>query len=77
MTVLPGFAPVYSARASAANHRESISPCRHDGLGVANENVTSKATDYAFPQNLLRPAGAPAESTNHRVTRVRSVRPLD
>jgi hypothetical protein len=24
--VLPGFAPAYSARASAANHRESISP---------------------------------------------------
>jgi hypothetical protein len=42
MTVLPGFAPAYSARASAANHRESISACRHDDLGVANANVTSK-----------------------------------
>jgi hypothetical protein len=41
-TALLGFAPVRSARASAANHRESISACRHDDLGEANGKVTSK-----------------------------------
>jgi hypothetical protein len=41
-TALLGLAPLRSARASAANHRENISACQHDGLGVANRNVTSK-----------------------------------
>ena len=41
-TALLGLAPVRSARASAANHRENISACQHDDLGVANRNVTSK-----------------------------------
>jgi hypothetical protein len=41
-TALPGLAPVRSARASAANHWESISARQHDDLGVANGKVTSK-----------------------------------
>ena len=32
------------SRASAANHRESISACRRDALVIATANVTSKAT---------------------------------
>jgi hypothetical protein len=48
---LLGLAPVQSARASAANPRESISACRHDDLGVANGKVTIEVTDYACPQH--------------------------
>jgi hypothetical protein len=50
-TALLGLAPARSTRASAANHRESISACWRDDLGVANENVTSKVTDHACPQH--------------------------
>jgi hypothetical protein len=50
-TALLGHAPARSTRASAANHRESISACRRDDLGVANANVTSKATNHASPQH--------------------------
>src|ERR1700721_1500071 len=63
MTALLGFAPARSTRASAANHRKSISACRRDDLGVANGNVTSKVTDHACPQHsragvgCLRTAG--------------------
>jgi hypothetical protein len=42
MTALPGLAPARSTRASAANHRESISACRRDDFGVANVNVHHK-----------------------------------
>jgi hypothetical protein len=41
-TALLGLAPVRSARASAANHRESISARPHDDLGVANGKVTTE-----------------------------------
>src|SRR5580704_18295760 len=64
-------ASVRSTRATAANHRQLISACRRDELGVANSNVTSEVTDHTCPQHSWRPARAPAES------RVRSVRPLD
>jgi hypothetical protein len=43
----------------------SISACAHDDLGVANANVTWKATDYACPQNFAAPSATSAESTNH------------
>ncbi len=43
---LLGVAPVRLARASAANHWESISACRHDVLGVANGKVTFEVTNY-------------------------------
>jgi hypothetical protein len=49
MTALYGLAPARSARASAANHREIISACQRDDLGVANDNVT--AADHAFLQH--------------------------
>ena len=64
-------ASVRSTRATAANHRQLISACRRDELGVANSNVTSEVTDHTCPQHSWRPARAPAES------RVRLVRPLD
>src|SRR5580693_8762248 len=70
-TALLGLASVRSTRATAANHRQLISACRRDELGVANSNVTSEVTDHVCPQHSWRPARAPAES------RVRSVRPLD
>ena len=70
-TALLGLASVRSTRATAANHRQLISACRRDELGVANSNVTSEVTDHACPQHSWRPARAPAES------RVRSVRSLD
>ena len=41
-TPLLGLAPVRFARASAANHRESISALPHDDLHVTNVKVTSK-----------------------------------
>jgi hypothetical protein len=56
-TALLGSAPARSTRASAANHRESISACRRDDLGVANVNVTSQATDHACPQHFCAPLG--------------------
>jgi hypothetical protein len=56
-TALLGLAPARSARASAANHRESISACRRDDLGVATGNVTSKAMDHACPQHSCAPPG--------------------
>ena len=43
-TALLGLAPARSTRASAANHRKSISACRRDDSVTANGNVTSKAT---------------------------------
>ena len=49
-TALLGFALVRFARASAANHRESIIACRHDDLGVANDKVTIEVTDSAIKQ---------------------------
>jgi hypothetical protein len=84
-TALLGLASVRSIPASAASHRQLISACRRDELGVANRNVTSELTGQACPQHsclsrlprravglaVERPARAPAES------RVRSVRPLD
>ena len=47
MTALLGLAPVRSARASAANHRETISACQPDDPGVASANVT--VTDHVLP----------------------------
>ena len=41
-TALLDLASARSARACAANHRESISARPHDDLGVANGKVTSK-----------------------------------
>jgi hypothetical protein len=61
-TALLGLAPVRSTRASAANHREGISACRHDDLGVANGKVTIEVTDYACP---LRSCG-------HATSRIRT-----
>ena len=84
-TALLDLASVRSTRATAANHRQLISACRRDELGVANSNVTSEVTGQACPRHsacpaaprlavglaVERPARAPAKS------RVRSVRPLD
>ncbi len=56
-TALFGLASVPSARASAANLRETINACQHDGSVIANGNVTSKVTDYAFPQHSCAPRG--------------------
>ena len=61
-----GLASARSTRASAANHRESINACQRCDLGVANDNVTLKATDHVCPQHYCA-RGAPAESRNHRV----------
>jgi hypothetical protein len=78
MTALLDLASVRSTRATAANHRQLISACRRDELGVANSNVTSEVTGQACPRHsacprlaVVRPARATAKS------RVRSVRPLD
>jgi hypothetical protein len=80
-TALLDLASVRSIRATSANHRQLISACRIDELGVANSNVTSEVTGQACPRHsacpaaprlaVERPARAPAKS------RVRSVRPLD
>jgi hypothetical protein len=67
-TALLGFAPARSTRASAANHRESISDCPRDNLGVANSKVTSKSDGSRLSAAFLRPARAPAESRNHSVS---------
>ena len=42
---------VRSTRATAANHRQLISLCRRDELGVANSNVTSEVTGQASPRH--------------------------
>ncbi len=52
-TALLGLAPARSTRASAANHREIISACRHDDSVIANDNVT--VTDHACPQHSCAP----------------------
>jgi hypothetical protein len=57
-TALPGLAPVRSTRASAATHRESISPCRHADLGVANGKVTIRSDGIRLSAAFLRPARA-------------------
>ena len=76
-TALLDLASVRSTRATAANHRQLISACRRDELGVANSNVTSEVTGQACPRHSACPAcrGAPARATAK--SRVRSVRPLD
>src|ERR1700683_2070979 len=51
-TALLGLAPARSTRASAANHRKSISACRPDDSVIANESVT--VTDHACPQPCAR-----------------------
>jgi hypothetical protein len=61
---------------TAANHRESISACRRDDLGVATVNVTRKRR-ITPARSIPAPLGAPAESRNHNLRRVRPVRPLD
>jgi hypothetical protein len=43
---------------TAANHRESISACRRDVLGVANSKSDTKATDHACPQHSCAREGA-------------------
>ena len=58
------------------NCRQPLATRRRDELGVANSNVTSEVTDQTCPHTCAR-EGAPAESKNHRVHRVRPVRPLD
>ena len=81
-TALLDLASVRSTRATAANHRQLISVCRRDELGVANSNVISEVMGQACPRlprlprravglAVERPARATAKS------RVRSVRPLD
>ena len=55
-TALLDLASVRSTRATAANHRQLISACRRDELGVANSNVTSEVTDHACPQHSACPA---------------------
>ena len=78
MTALLGVAPVRSARASAANHWESISACRPDDLGVANGKVTFEVTDYAYPQHSCALARARLRRAEiNPMSRVRPVRPLD
>src|ERR1700728_3353354 len=57
---------------TAASHRESISACRRDDLGVATVNVIPKRR-----VTPVRSIPAPAESRNHNLSRVRPVRPLD
>jgi hypothetical protein len=92
-TALLGLASVRSTRATAANHRQLISPCGRDELGVANSNVTSEVTDQACPQHSACPAAprlavgpavelavGPAVERPARApaeSRVRSVRTLD
>jgi hypothetical protein len=68
MTALLGLAPVRSARASAANHRDTISACQHDDLVLANRNGKLKATDTSVRGIPAPRKGAPAESRNYRVS---------
>jgi hypothetical protein len=66
-TALLDLASVRSTRATAVNHRQLISACRRDELGVANSNVTSEVTGQACPRHSACPAcrgagrGAPRE----------------
>jgi hypothetical protein len=46
-------------------------------LGCSKRECDVESDGLSLSAELPRPLGAPAESTNHRVTRVRSVRPLD
>src|SRR5580700_840459 len=55
-TALLDLASVRSTRATAANHRQLISACRRDELGVANSNVTSEVTGQACPRHFACPA---------------------
>ena len=55
-TALLDLASVRSTRATAANHRQLISACRRDELGVANSNVTSEVTGQACPRHSACPA---------------------
>src|ERR1700739_4422900 len=50
-TALLDRASVRSPRATAANHRQLISACRRDELGVANSSVRSEVTDQACPRH--------------------------
>ena len=61
---------------TAANHRESISACRRDDLGVATVNVTRKRRITPV-RSIPAPPCAPVESRNNNLRRVRPVRPLD
>jgi hypothetical protein len=75
-TALLDLASVRSTRATVANHRQLISACRRDELGVANSNVNIRGDGASQPRRAVRlaverPARTPAKS------RVRSVRPLD
>ena len=65
-TALHGLAPARSARASAANHPESITACQHDDSVIANGTVTSKSTDHACPQHSCAPRGACGEQKSQR-----------
>src|ERR1700730_5005046 len=75
-TALLDLASGRPTRAKAANHRQLISACRRDELGVANSKVTSEVTGQACPGV---PWGVPwsAPRGRPRKSRVRSVRPLD
>jgi hypothetical protein len=56
-TALFDLASVRSTSATAANHRQLISACRRDELGVANSNATSEVTGYSVCPG--RPWSAP------------------
>jgi hypothetical protein len=53
--------------ASAANHRNSISACRRDDLGVANSNVTSKSMDPSVRSIPVPYEGACGEQKSPRM----------
>jgi hypothetical protein len=71
-TALLDLASVRSTRATAANHRQLISACRRDELGVANSNVTSEVRGQ--PVHGIPPApacrgagrGAPREGAREK-----------
>jgi len=56
-TALLDLTSVRSTCATAANHRQLMSACRHDELGVANSNVTSEVTGQACPRHFACPGG--------------------
>ena len=71
MMVLFGLAPAHSARASAANHRESISALLPDDLGAADAQSKNRNDGYSCPQCFcVARVGAPP-SGKQRVARVR------
>jgi hypothetical protein len=73
-TALLDLASVRSTRATAANHRQLISACRRDELGVANSDIGSDGSSLsaAFRLSRCAPAcrgagrGAPREGAREK-----------